>query len=169
MQDLFQNMQGSRNTPADLVAEKLEGLQKLSLKELQTEWRRHYRLEPPRRISRGLLIRAVAFKIQEQIHGGLKGPVKRKLKAMMASIDTGSDAKTPTATHLKPGIRLIREWQGKRYDVLVLENGFEFHGQTYRSLTAIAREITGAHWSGPRFFGLNKTTKASPELEEASQ
>jgi len=72
MQDLVQNIKENRNNPADLAARQLEELQRLSIKELRAEWRRHYRLEPPQRTSRSLLIRAVAFKIQEHIHGGLK-------------------------------------------------------------------------------------------------
>ena len=165
MPNTAQKPKGSRTSPAAEIKSELEALQKLTLKELQTEWRRRYRLEPPRRISRDLLIRAVAYKIQEQALGGLRGPAKRKPKAMMESINTGADIKTSAATLLKAGTRLIREWQGKNHDVLVLENGFEFRGQVYTSLTAIAREITGTRWSGPRFFGLNKKTKPLAEID----
>ena len=63
------------------------------------------------------------------------------------------------AAVLKSGTRLMREWRGQRYDVLILDNGFEFKGRTYQSLTAIAKEITGTHWSGPRFFGLKRPAR----------
>ena len=151
------------------IALQLAGLEDLSSKELRTEWRLFYRSEPPVRISRDMMIRAVAYKIQERAYGGLKGPIKRKLKAAMEEYKKGETAKSSPATKLQPGVRLVREWRRRRYDVQVLDNGFEFEGRTYSSLTAIAREITGTHWSGPRFFGLNKAAKASPELEEANQ
>ena len=101
------------------------------------------------------MIRAVAYRIQERTYGGLKGPLKRKLKAAMAEYEQGEKAKISPSTKLQPGIRLVREWHGQRYDVQVLDNGFEFDGRSYKSLTAIAREITGARWSGPRFFGIS--------------
>ena len=66
----------------------------------------------------------------------------------------GADGALSLPPTLKPGMRLVREWRGQMHSVLVLENGFEYHDHRYRSLTEIARHITGAHWSGPRFFGV---------------
>jgi hypothetical protein len=143
----------------DDMALKLERLKQLSSDGLRTEWRRFYRSEPPPRIGRDLMIRAVAHKMQEQAFGGLKGPVKRKLKALMETIGSGKCTGVAGAAVLKPGMRLMREWRGQRYDVLILDSGFEYRGRTYQSLTAIAGEITGTHWSGPRFFGLKRPTK----------
>lgn len=146
--------------PTNDMASKLERLKQLSSDGLRTEWRRYYRSEPPPRIGRDLMIRAIAHKMQEQAFGGLKGPVKRKLKSMMETIGAGKRTGVAGAAVLKPGMRLMREWRGQRYDVHILDNGFEFQGRTYQSLTAIAGEITGTHWSGPRFFGLNKPTRS---------
>jgi len=105
------------------------------------------------------MIRAVAYKMQEQALGGLKGPVKRKLKSMMENRGEGRQNRSAGPATLKSGIRLIREWRGQRYDVLILDDAFEYDGRSYQSLTAIAAEITGTHWSGPRFFGLNARSK----------
>lgn len=105
------------------------------------------------------MIRAVAHRMQEQAFGGLKEPVKRKLKSLMETIGSGKRIRMTEAAVLKPGMRLMREWRGQRYDVLILDNGFEFKGRTYQSLSAIAKEITGTHWSGPRFFGLKRPAK----------
>jgi hypothetical protein len=71
------------------------------------------------------------------------------------------DGSLAAQPRLKPGARLVREWHGRTHTVVVVEDGFEFEGRLYRSLTSIAREITGAHWSGPRFFGLAKTAATS--------
>jgi len=146
--------------PTNSMASKLERLNQLSSDGLRSEWRRCYRSEPPPRIGRDLMIRAVAHKIQEQALGGLKGPVKRKLKSLMETIGSGKHVGVAGAAVLKPGMRLMREWRGQRYEVHILDNGFEFRGYTYQSLTAIAGEITGTHWSGPRFFGLKRPTRA---------
>ena len=146
--------------PIDNMTSKLERLKQLSSDDLRTEWRRYYRSEPPPRIGRDLMIRAVAHKMQEQTFGGLKGPVKRKLKSLMETIGSGKPTDVAGSAVLKPGMRLLREWRGQRYDVLILDSGFEFQGRIYQSLSAIAGEITGAHWSGPRFFGLKRPARA---------
>ena len=130
---------------SDDMASKLERLKQLSSDGLRTEWRRYYRSEPPPRIGRDLMIRAVAHKMQEKAFGGLKGPIKRKLKALMQTIGSGKSMGEAGSAALKPGMRLMREWRGQRYDVAILDSGFEFQGRTYRSLTAIAGEISGRH------------------------
>lgn len=152
------NFQGTR-LPTDDMALKLERLKQLSPDDLRSEWRRYYRSEPPLRIGRDLMTRAVAHMMQEQAFGGLKGPVKRKLKSLMKAIGSGKQTSVTGAAVLKPGMRLMREWRGRRYDVLILDNGFEFKGRTYQSLSAIAKKITGTHWSGPRFFGLKRPAR----------
>ncbi len=105
------------------------------------------------------MIRAVAHMMQKQAFGGLKGPAKRKLKSLMETIGSGKRTSLTGAAVLKPGMRLMREWRGQRYDVLILDNEFEFKGRAYQSLSAIAKEITGTHWSGPRFFGLKRPAR----------
>ena len=121
--------------------------------ELRREWRRLYGNEPPR-ISRDLLVLGVTYRLQEIAYGGLGNATLRKLRALAKTLRaTGRVGPTPSLS-LKPGARLIREWRGHTHTVSVTEDGFEYGGTNYPSLTQIARKITGAHWSGPRFFGL---------------
>ena len=124
-----------------------------SLDELRREWRRLYGNEPPR-ISRDLLVLGVTYRLQEIEHGGLGKATLRKLRTLAKTLRaTGRIGPTPSLS-LKPGARLVREWRGHTHTVSVTEDGFEYSGTNYPSLTKIARKITGAHWSGPRFFGL---------------
>ncbi len=121
---------------------------------LRREWRRLYRSHPPLHIRRDLLILAIAWKLQEKVHGGLTAAQKRRLAGITEELKKNGNLSAGPVIRLKPGLRLVREWRGKTHDVLVLENGFEWNGERRHSLSAIAREITGTHWSGPRFFGL---------------
>jgi hypothetical protein len=124
-----------------------------SLDELRREWRRLYNHDSPR-ISRDLLILGIAYRQQEIEHGGLGKATLRKLQTLAKTLrTTGRVGPTPSLT-LKPGARLVREWRGRTHTVTVTEDGFEYGGASYPSLTKIAKKITGAHWSGPRFFGL---------------
>jgi hypothetical protein len=124
-----------------------------SLDELRREWRRLYHHDPPR-ISRDLLTLGIAYRIQEIKHGGLGKATLRKLQTLAKTLRaTGRVGPTPSLS-LKPGARLVREWRGRTHTITVTEDGFEYAGTSYPSLTKIAKEITGAHWSGPRFFAL---------------
>jgi DUF2924 family protein len=118
-----------------------------------------YRREPPVGLSRDLMIRALANKLQERTHGGPSPAMKRCLNTLAGEFKSGRSF-NPAAV-LKAGARLVRQWRGHAHTVLVLEDGFEYEGQRYRSLTMIAARITGAHWSGPRFFGVTKRTSRS--------
>jgi hypothetical protein len=105
-------------------------------------------------ISRDLLILGIAYRQQEIEHGGLGKATLRKLQTLAKTLHaTGRIGPTPNLA-LKPGARLVREWRGRTHAVTVTEDGFEYGGASYPSLTKIAKKITGAHWSGPRFFGL---------------
>jgi Protein of unknown function (DUF2924) len=138
-------------TPSSRTPELVEA--GASLDELRREWRRLYYHDPPR-ISRDLLVLGIAYRIQEITHGGLGKATLRKLRTLAKTLRaTGRVGPTPSLS-LKPGARLVREWRGRTHTVTVTEDGFEYAGTNYPSLTKIAREITGAHWSGPRFFAL---------------
>lgn len=128
--------------------------------------RRLHRAPPPMRLSRDLLMRAITYKLQERPLGGLSKSIIRKLERL--NLDSqASDARKPTPPiSLKAGTRLVREWRGVTHIVLVHADGFEWNGRRYRSLTIVAREITGAHWSGPRFFGLRNRAGRSVESAE---
>jgi Protein of unknown function (DUF2924) len=134
----------------------IAALSTLSAQELRAVWRGLRCGEPTAGSSRDLMIREIAYKMQERAHGGLAPTIKRRLRTLAVEFEAnGANSLVPTPL-LKPGTRLLREWQGRKYTVIVLEDGFEYEGERYLSLTQIARRITGAHWSGPRFFGLRK-------------
>jgi len=139
-------------TAGDLEA-KIRELTDLPRPDLTERWRQLYRAAPPKGISRPLLMRAIAYGMQVKRYGGLKPAVRRQLRKV---VDGGS---APAAVNLKsekvaPGMRLIREWNGSSHVVEVVDGGFVWNGKRYGSLSAAARAITGARWSGPRFFGL---------------
>lgn len=120
-------------------------------------------MQPPKRLSRDMMLRGIAYKLQERALGGLSKSVQRLISAgaeFVPSPDLGR--KAPRVT-VSPGTQLVREWNGQTHTVLVLANGVEWRGQRYRSLSVVAREITGAHWSGPRFFGLTSTAGAGDD------
>ena len=136
------------------VEQDISALSDLDSRDLKSEWHRHYRAMPPRWFSRDLTIRGIAYKIQARAQRGLSRTTQKKLQS---AGHTGCNG----ALALKPGIKLVREWRGVTHMVHVLEADFEYRGERYGSLSKIAREITGARWSGPRFFGLTKTPNPS--------
>ena len=152
------------------IAEELARLSTATIFELRGEWRRLHRASPPMRLSRDHLTRAITYKLQERPLGGLSRSILRKLEGLNGESKVSGTPKPLQPISLKAGTRLVREWRGSTHTVLVHAQGFEWNGRHYRSLTIIAREITGAHWSGPRFFGLRKCAGRfveSPEGEDA--
>ena len=131
-----------------------------SLEKVRDEWRRLYRSKPPS-ISRDLLLRGIAYRRQELEHGGLGKATRRKLKTLAKTFRTTGRVGPDPKLALKPGARLVREWHGRTHTVTVTEDGFEYAGTSYASLTQIAKMITGTHWSGPRFFGLVRASRSS--------
>jgi hypothetical protein len=127
----------------------LQQLPRLSRNELAEKWGALYGVPPPPRTSRALMLRAVAYKLQENAYGGLSPALRRTL----LGVGKTASAK-PRRRTLRPGTILLREWQGVTHRVTVVEGGAIYRGEKYRSLSEIARLITGARWSGPRFFGL---------------
>jgi hypothetical protein len=154
--------------PAVSVAVELTRLADLTIFELRREWWRLHRMPPPMRLSRELLVRGITYKLQERALGGLSKAILRKLASLNAEPAVGN-AKKPTAPiSLKPGTRLIREWRGVTHTLLVHADGVEWNGRRYKSLTLIAREITGARWSGPRFFGLRRRVSTPDDDAEVA-
>ncbi len=135
------------------IERELDRIRSLGVDDLRVEWRRLYHSDPPR-ISRDLLVLAVSYRIQEIEHGGLGKATRRKLQTIAKALRTTGRVRPTPSLSLKPGARLVREWHGRTHTVIVTEDGFEYAGTNYRSLSTIAKKITGAHWSGPRFFGL---------------
>jgi hypothetical protein len=138
----------------DASREALSRLPKLDIRELREEWCRLYKADASPHLSRELLIQAVAYRMQEVALGGLRPEPQRLLRQIAQELKAGGQATRRLRPQLKPGTRLMREWQGRTYEVVVLDDGFSWQGTQYRSLSAIARRITGTVWSGPLFFGL---------------
>jgi len=153
----------------DRLRREIEGLNELTRDELVERWIKVHRCPPPKGIKRKLLLHSAAWHLQTKRLGGLKGDarhtLRRLVKADQAKAPAGpaSPASSPTSSQtavrylrgkVAPGVRLVREWNGRPHVVEVTEAGFVHDGKTYASLTAVARRITGTHWSGPRFFGL---------------
>jgi len=155
-------------TPAPASAEVtrlLDRLLTLTSAQLRREWQRLYRSPPPRLLSRDLLRRAVAHKIQEQTYGGLSQAARRRLQTLARAMAKDGEVAIKPSPGQKPGARLVRQWRGETHCVLVLDDGFLYQDQRYRSLSSIARVITGAHWSGPRFFGLGPQDRPDSEAD----
>ena len=138
----------------------IAGLVDRSTQELRRAWRTLHHTGPPLGLSRDLIIRGLADKLQEGAHGGPSRTLQRRLRILAAEFEKGARSFDPGIVP-KTGATLVREWRGRTHTVLVREEGFEYEGQRYRSLTVIAERITGAHWSGPRFFGLTKRPHTS--------
>jgi len=143
-------------TKQERVEQELEAIPALSRADLIHKWEAAYKRPPPKGISRRLLEYATAYNIQAKAFGGLKPETKRKLLKIAEENHAGSNktVSIPKSKKVTPGSRLVREWHGKTHIIEVLDKGFRYGNQHYRSLSEVARTITGARWSGPRFFGL---------------
>jgi hypothetical protein len=132
----------------------IKELQDKSFSELKQLWREYFQTEPPP-YRRGFMTHALAYRIQELTYGGLSIKTENRLNDLVDGAK-GTKIKRKLAPVKMPvaGTRLVREWRGERYEVIILSNGFEYAGRKWNSLTAIARDITGTQWNGPVFFGL---------------
>lgn len=162
-----------RSTP-DSAASEIEGLNALDPRLLRRRWRALTGRAAPAHLSRSLMVRILAYYQQAQIHGDLDRATLRMLDAAIGQGDPAS-VSSPRVTRLgplsdlRPGTVLMREYEGVRHRVTVMEQGFAWNGQTYASLSKVARAITGTRWNGPRFFGLRQMTKGINEKLEPSQ
>jgi hypothetical protein len=152
----------SRTLPdASACREALARLPELDLGELRQRWRALYKSDAPPHLSRELLLRAVAYRMQEVAFGGLRPEHRRQLRHIVEEFNQTGEVRRCARLELKSGTRLVREWRGRTYQVLVLDDGFSWQGTEYRSLSAVARKITGTAWSGPLFFGLKQNRPAT--------
>jgi len=156
----------NRRGNADIseVERQIAGLANGSTPDLRVAWRQLHHTGPPLGLSRDLLIRPLANQLQERTHGGASRALRRRLQTLAGEFERGSGSFDPGLLP-KTGTTLVRQWRGRTHKVLVCEDGFEYEGQRYRSLSVIAKRITGAHWSGPRFFGLTKRAGTSVGAE----
>ena len=148
----------SRKPAAETLAADLTALHDLSRTELKQRWKDLYGAASPAHMSRVLLLRALAYRIQEQALGGLDRVTLRRFGRAAEDLAAGRSP-TPPGAKIKPGTRLLREWQGVVHEVVVLERSVQYRNDSWPSLSAVAREITGTRWSGPRFFGLKGGTQ----------
>jgi Protein of unknown function (DUF2924) len=146
----------SSRPEASNIEAQIIGLEGLTISGLRLEWQRLHGATPPIRLSRDLLLRGIAYRVQERALGGLGLGTKRRLRALGIELARGVAVRNAAPIMLRPGTRLVREWHQRVYTVDVLEDGFGYQGERYASLSRIARRITGAAWSGPRFFGISK-------------
>ena len=144
------------------VEAEIAGLLDRSTQELRLAWRQQHRTGPPVGLSRDLLIRALAYDLQERAHGGASAALRRRLQSLTEASEKGA---VDRGIVLKAGTTLVRQWRGQTHTVIVHKDGFEHDDQRYRSLTIIAERITGTHWSGPRFFGLTRRAGVSVSAE----
>ena len=146
-------MRRQRTDPAAIEAE-IARIRSLALDALRRRWRVIFGRTPPAGLSKDLLGRMIACRLQEQTFGGLD---RESLRVLDGLARHGGSPRR----RLKPGTVLVRDYQGQRHTVTVVSDGFDWQGTTYPSLSAIARAITGTAWSGPRFFALARRNGTS--------
>lgn len=146
----------------DPIPARIAALKTATTPELKKQWRALFNTEPPA-FNRRFLETRLAYRIQELTYGGLKPDTVKRLEALGEQFDGGSPMTRRIRTDLKPitGTRLIREWQGVEHVVTVTRDGYEWQGRPYKSLSSVARGITGTRWSGWVFFGLKNHRRAA--------
>ena len=159
----FQDKAGgnqARERTRNSVLRQLAMLKSMSLEQLREKWLDLYGAEPPK-YKKQFLIKRLAYRIQELFYGGLSEQAKAHLRRV-ASKDPVATVKRRIPEERKsneailPGTRLVRVWNDRRYEVVAQSEGFEYDGRMFKSLSAVAREITGTRWNGKVFFGLKK-------------
>lgn len=148
------------------VLKQIDELNRMSMDQLRKRWADLLGTDPGR-LGRNYLIRRLAYRIQELAFGGLSRDARRELSAIANGTPPKvvAQARKRRKMRLAPGTRLLREWHGERYEVIVKEDGFLYDSKRYKSLTAVARAITGSRWGGNRFFGL--TPRRKPKRGDA--
>lgn len=139
------------------IAETVAALAASPLPALREEWHRHHPSTPlPAGLPRDLLVRTIAWKLQQREEGTMPGALRRRLDKLAAQLEQSGSLDIEREVSLKPGTKLIRDWHGRTCRVLVLEEGYLYDDRRYASLSHVARAITGTRWSGPKFFGLKQ-------------
>lgn len=136
------------------------GVNDLTTKELRQKWELAFGNPPPPRASRDLLELGLGWHIQSKGLGGLDRAAREQIAELVADLRAGRKPRSaPQRPGLNPGVTLVREWNGRTYQVQVLEKGYLYDHKVWGSLSEVAREITGARWNGPKFFGLRQAQK----------
>jgi hypothetical protein len=140
------------------IARQVAQLRSLSRQRLLDLWQELYGVAPPSGIRREVMIPFLAYRIQENVDGGLSAAARAQIKSVARSLEYARNSPNrSTRPIIKTGTRVLRHWGREMHEVSVTETGYEYRGHGYRSLSEIARLITGTRWSGPAFFGLKKS------------
>ena len=143
----------------EAVAQELARLPALERGALQVLWTDLFGTAPNPKLRRELLILILTYRIQERAYGGLKPATHNKLMSHLEGFAKNKEVSSNMMRAARPGTRIVREWGSKLHEVAVVDSGYEYDGKRYRSLSEIARQITGTRWSGPAFFGLKKRSQ----------
>lgn len=149
----------------DSIEQRLAALSTLSKAALSDLWNQFFHSTPPPQLRRDLMIPILAYRIQEQAFGSLGARARERLRQLSLAFEKGNDSVLAGAPRIRPGTRLVRQWGDQVHLVSVQTNGYEYQGTGYRSLSEIARLITGTRWSGPLFFGVTNASPKSQEIE----
>lgn len=149
------------------IQEEVAALGGLTLPELRDRWSELFGSPAPKTLRRGFLMKACAYQIQARTFGGLSGRTKRKLLKIAEALSSGKPVSITLSRRIKPGTRLVRAWGGEVHTVTVARDGFDYAGERYGSLSAIAKEITGSTWNGPAFFGLEGPVSGAQGADKA--
>jgi hypothetical protein len=150
----------------DPIAERLTTLPKLSKTGLRELWQQLFNVPPPSQLRRHLMIPILAYRLQEQAFGSLTTANRGRLRQLAQAFENNSNAPVSSIPSIRPGTRLVRQWRDQVHLVNVENNGYEYQGARYQSLSEIARLITGSRWSGPLFFGI-KSDQTNSKSKEA--
>ena len=133
----------------------------LSLFELRHRWKTLFGHPAPKSLRRTFLARAVAYQMQVEAYGGLSVATKRRLREIADAVRNGDANALLGSSRIKPGTQMIRQWQNTTHKVTALNEGFEWDGRTYKSLSAVANAITGSNWNGYAFFGIKRAPSSN--------
>lgn len=145
------------------ISDRIAKLANLCRRQLLDLWKEVYGKPAPGRLRRELLVPFLAYRMQENFYGGLKPTVRSELRRIARGLEKGKGPGLVMRSRTRPGTRLEREWHGQTHEVVVTEHGFEYSGLSFRSLSEIARKITGTRCSGPAFFGLAKIERTASD------
>jgi hypothetical protein len=148
------------------ISSQINTLRSLSRQRLLELWQKLYGKAPPPEIRRELMVPFLAYRLQEKQYGGLKASTRSELRRIARSLERKPSGELRIRPRIKPGTRLCRRWRGKMHEIFVTESGYEYCGVGYRSLSEVARKITGTQWSGPAFFGIKKVKSAPGNLND---
>jgi hypothetical protein len=148
-------MSGPASRNKEFEAE-MRRLPDLSLNELRVRWKALFGNPAPLSLRRRFLARAVAYQMQVETYGGLSASTQKRLQAIAAGVRQGSLDVAGIARTIRPGAQMLRQWKDQTHTVTALGDGFEWNGKTYKSLSAVAKEITGTNWNGYVFFGIKR-------------